>query len=90
MTTVPWPTSQGTVAVVPDAHHGGRVVMIRMTARDSVTRERALTRAAVAWLNGQPHTAWEIINQAGLRELWPEFQRTALRRARRHFLARMS
>ena len=78
------------MAVVPDAHHGGRVVMIRMTARDSVMRERIFTRAAVAWMNGQPHTAWEIITQAGLRAHWPEFQRTALRRARRHFLARMS
>lgn len=53
-------------------------------------RRRVHKRAASAWLAGKPHTAWEILDGAGLADEWPEFQRVAFRLARRRFLDQMS
>ena len=53
-------------------------------------RHRALTRAARAWQAGRPHTAWEILADAGLAAYWPTFRRTALSRARSRYLREMS
>lgn len=52
-------------------------------------RHRTFTRAAAAWQAGKPHTAWEILADAGLQDEWPVFQRVALRLARRRFVRRM-
>jgi len=49
-----------------------------------------LTRAAVAWRVGRPHLAWQILDQAGMRDDWREFQRVALQRARDNYRARMN
>jgi len=42
-----------------------------------------------AWRASRPHEAWTILADAGMRELWPHFQRIMLRRARDHYRSRM-
>jgi hypothetical protein len=49
------------------------------------TRRRTFARAVTAWRTGRPHTAWEILADAGMAELWPDFQRVALRHARNRY-----
>lgn len=53
-------------------------------------RRRVYRIAAEHWLASRPHAAWATFDRAGLLDEWPTFQRVALRRARRTFLARMS
>jgi len=49
---------------------------------------RELTRAARAWLTGQPHAAWEIVHDADP-GLWPGFQAGMLDHARSRYQRRM-
>jgi len=51
--------------------------------------QRARVRAATAYLNGRPHEALMILDQAGLRAEWPTFIRAAHRRARQEYEGRM-
>lgn len=53
-------------------------------------RVRVLQRARDAWTAGKPHTAWQILAEAGMAAHWPEFQRTALAHARRGFTRAMT
>jgi len=48
-----------------------------------------LARAVLAWRGSRPHTAWSILADAGMAELWPEFQRVALRHARNRYTRAM-
>ena len=61
-----------------------------LTVLTGTARRRVLYRAATAWRDGHPHTAWSILAQAGMGELWPEFQRVALRHARSRYQRAMS
>lgn len=54
-------------------------------ARTASHRQRALDRAVAAWRSGKPHTAWQILSDAGMADYWPTFQRTALRVARKRY-----
>lgn len=49
-------------------------------------RHRTLMRAVRAWQAGRPHQAWEILDQAGMGEVWPEFKRVALDQARQRYV----
>jgi hypothetical protein len=60
-----------------------------MISSHEVARRRTFKRAAHAWSRGMPHRAWEILAVAGYGDLWPAFQREALRQARRRYRARM-
>jgi hypothetical protein len=60
-----------------------------LVTQSQSVRRRAFRRAAEAWRAGRPHTAWEILAEAGLSDHWREFQRTALRVARRRYLRRI-
>jgi hypothetical protein len=61
-----------------------------MTHQESSTRTRAIRGAVRAWRAGQPHRARTILVDAGYGDMWPEFQRAALRQARARFLAGMA
>ena len=52
-------------------------------------RARTFDRAARAWVAGKPHTAWQILAEAGLTDQWPAFLRVALARARRTYLTHL-
>ena len=54
------------------------------------TRSDVFRAAARAWNAGRPHRALEIMTDAGCRELWPVFQRVALRRARERYHRRIT
>lgn len=54
----------------------------------SAADRRQLTRAAKAWLAGNPHRAWEII-QAHDPRLWRPFQAGMLEHARDNYIQRM-
>lgn len=61
----------------------------RIAVTSQSVRRRAIRHAAEAWRAGKPHRAWEIMAEAGLLDHWREFQRTALRVARRRYLRYM-
>lgn len=61
-----------------------------MITREAAHRRRAYRRAAYAWSSGKPHRAWEILAASGYGDQWQDFQREALRRARRTFKVRMA
>ncbi len=49
-----------------------------------------LIRAVEAWQASRPHTAWTILAEAGMAELWPHFQRAMLRHNRTRFTRTMT
>jgi len=60
-----------------------------MTVKKQPDRSAVIRAAARAWNASKPHRALEILIEAGYRDMWPEFQRRALRVARRRYMARM-
>jgi len=52
-------------------------------------RRRTVLRAVAEWRHGRPHAAWSVLDQAGMREHWPEFQRSVLAQARRRYVTAM-
>ena len=48
-------------------------------------RYRTLVRAAREWEAGRPHQALMILDEAGMRALWPQFVRVATAHARKRF-----
>lgn len=64
---------------------------LHMISEQAARRQRALRRAAVAWRNGKPHAAVEIILAAGLGDATArEFVRQATSQARRTYQVRMA
>jgi len=39
---------------------------------------------------GRPHRAWQTLQEAGMAELWPTFQKVALQYARQRYEDQMS
>lgn len=66
--------------------------MVRAAPRrlSRTARRRVLMRAVAAWQASKPHTAWEILAQAGMAHYWPYLRRALLRANRERFERTMS
>jgi hypothetical protein len=63
------------------------LIGVNSTGPTRTIRRRVYSRAARAWNDGKPHTAWEILADAGMADHWPYFQREAFRSARQRYLS---